>query len=284
VKLARFPISPTALYGVVKELKAAAEDFRPIVLAGDAEATAELARRLAAGGDAQAVRDLAAQAASAYDLEGAGLLVYVVRGEEPGPSDEETLRLAERKGVEAICLLVGGAGAGAPVVAHVLATDVARVGPGKPLPLEWLAERIAERAGEGGYAYAARLPILRAAVCDSIVRRFSRQNGVLGAAIFIPGADLPVLTLNQVRMFLRIAAAYGEEIDRERIPELLAIVGTGFGFRALARQALGLVPGPGWALKGSVAFAATRALGEAAIRYFDAGGQDRLRRSVRSRS
>jgi uncharacterized protein (DUF697 family) len=284
VKLRRFPLHPGALYGVVKEVKAAVEDFRPIVLAGDPETTAELARRLAAGGDARALRDLGGQAATAYDLEGAGLLIYAIRGEEPSPNDDETLRLAERKGVEAICLIVGTTRTEAPEVAHVLATDVAAVSSGQPLPLDWIAERIAERTDERAYAYAARLPILRPAVCDTIVRRFSRQNGVLGAAIFIPGADLPVLTLNQVRMLLRIAAAYGEEIDRERIPELLAVVGAGFGFRALARQALGLVPGPGWAIKGGVAFAATRALGEAAVRYFEAGGQDRMRRSVRSRS
>jgi len=95
------------------------------------------------------------------------------------------------------------------------------------------------------------------------------------------------ITLNQIRMVLRLAAAYGEEIDRERAVELLAVVGAGLGFRALARQALTLVPGPGWAVKGGVAYAATLTLGQAAIAYFEGGGQTRVRRtigSVRSRS
>ncbi len=35
----------------------------------------------------------------------------------------------------------------------------------------------------------------------------------------MPGNDLPVLTLNQVRLVLRIADAHGFEIDKERLPE-----------------------------------------------------------------
>ena len=90
------------------------------------------------------------------------------------------------------------------------------------------------------------------------------------AAIFVPGADLPLLTLNQVRLVLRIASAYGGEIDAPRVPELLGVLGAGFGFRAVAREALDLVPVAGWLVKGAVAYAGTRALGEAARRYFEA--------------
>jgi uncharacterized protein (DUF697 family) len=270
----------------VKEIKAAAEDFRPLVLGGDAVTSAELRRALTAGGDAHAVRDLEGRAPTQYDLEGAALLVYAIRG-EPSAADEEAVRLADRKSVDAVALVVE-ASRGEPIeLPHVLATAVVTVGPGRPLPLDEIGAQIAEHADENGPALAAKLPVLRRTVCESLVQRFSRQNGVLGVAVFIPGADLPVLTLNQIRMVLRIAAAYGEEIDRERAFELLAVVGAGLGFRALARQALAFVPGPGWALKGAIAYAGTRALGEAAGRYFEAGGQERLRRareSVRRRS
>jgi uncharacterized protein (DUF697 family) len=111
--------------------------------------------------------------------------------------------------------------------------------------------------------------VLREPVCDGLVERFSRQNGVIGAAFFVPGADFAVLTLNQIRLVLRLAAAHGVEIDQSRLPEVLATVGAGLGFRALARQAVGLVPVAGWALKGGIAYAGTRALGEAAQRYFE---------------
>ena len=80
---------------------------------------------------------------------------------------------------------------------------------------------------------------------------------------------MPVLTVNQVRLILRIADAYGFEIDKERLPEVLAVFGSGFGFRKFARRGAELVPVLGWALKGAVAYAGTRALGEAAMRYFE---------------
>ena len=88
--------------------------------------------------------------------------------------------------------------------------------------------------------------------------------------MFIPGVDLPVLTLNQIRMVLRICAAYGLEVDGQRAPELVATIGAGLGFRALARELLDFVPVLGWVVKGAVAFTGTRALGEAAVRYCEA--------------
>jgi len=288
VALRRFPIHPGAVYGVAKEMRAAGEDFRPIVLAGAAALGRELAAALTAGGgDAQAVRDLSGRELSAYDLEGAGLLVYLVEGARPGPDDEQALRLADRKGVDVICILVAS-GVSEPVdVPYVLATNVVRAPAGRPLPLEQITELIAERGDERAYMWAARLPVLRHAVVEQLVRKFSRQNGILGVAIFVPGADLPALTLNQIRMVFRIAAAYGEQIDRDRVLEILAVIGAGLGFRAVAREALGFVPGVGWVIKGGVAYAGTRALGKAAAAYFEAGGQKRLKEavgSVRSRS
>ena len=38
---------------------------------------------------------------------------------------------------------------------------------------------------------------------------------------------------------LRIADAYGFEIDKERLPEVLGVIGSGLGFRAVARKTVG---------------------------------------------
>jgi uncharacterized protein (DUF697 family) len=286
MRLSRLPIHPAAVYGIVKELRAAAEDFRPLVVAGVQGPGRDLRDALTAAGDTQAVRDLTGSDLSPYDVEGAGLLLYVIEGEQATPKDEEALRLADRKGVEAICVLVG-AGRDPVDVPYVLATNVVQVPTGAPLPIDRIAELIAERADERAYMWAARLPALRQVVVEQTITKFARQNGILGAAIFIPGADLPALTLNQIRMVFRIAAAYGEHIDRDRALEILAVIGAGLGFRAVAREALGFIPGVGWAIKGGIAYAGTRALGTAAAAYFEAGGQTRVKKavgSVRSRS
>jgi len=282
----RLPLHPAAVYGVVKEIKAAAEDLSPLVVAGAEGPASELVAALAEGGDTSALRDLSGREVTRYDLQGAALLLYVVSGEKPSAEDEQVLKLADRNDVDAVCVLVGAKST--PVdVAYVPATRVVAVPPGRPLPVDRIAELVASLTDETGYALAARLPVVREAVVEAIVRRFARQNGVLGVAIFIPGADFPVLTLNQLRMVFRIAAAHGEEIDRERIPEVLAVVGAGLGFRTVAREALGFVPGLGWAIKGGVAYVGTKALGKAATAYFEQGGAHALSRAadaVRSRS
>jgi len=287
MRLRNLPIHPGAVYGIAKEIKTAAEDFRPIVVAGAPARTAELRDALIEGGDREAVRDLGGKELSAYDIEGAGLLIYVIEGKRASPEDEQALKLADRKGVETICVLAGARAAESVDVPFVLATNVVQVRPGEPLPVERIAELVAERSDERGYLWAARLPVLRKHVVEHTIRRFSRQNGILGVAIFIPGADMPALTLNQIRMLFHIAAAYGEQIDRERALEILAVVGAGFGLRAIAREALGFIPGIGWAVKGGIAYIGTQALGRAVAAYFDAGGQRLVKEavgSVRSRS
>jgi uncharacterized protein (DUF697 family) len=271
----------------VKELRTAADDLRPIVIAGAEGAAGELRGALVAKGDSKAVRDLAGSELSAYDVEGAGLLIYVVEGGEVGPEDEKALMLSDRKGVETLCVLVGATNHGPVDVPYVPATNVVRVPSGAPLPIGKIAELIAEQADDRAYMWAARLPVLREAVVEQTVKKFSLQNGILGVAIFIPGADMPALTLNQIRMVFRLAAAFGENIDLDRAFEILAVVGAGFGFRAIAREAVAFVPGIGWVVKGGIAYAGTQALGRAAAAYFDAGGQKRIKKkvgSVRSRS
>jgi uncharacterized protein (DUF697 family) len=280
----RLPLSPLSVWGVLKELRAAEEDFRPIVVAGAPEHARAIREAFIEGGDPNAVLDHSAKALTAYDVEGSRVVIYAVDGPKPTEEDEKSLRLAIRKGVGVICVLVGVPPGEPPYVPYVLDTDIVAVAPGEPPPVEEIGERIADRAEEANYQLAARLPALRPAVVEEIIKKFALQNGVLGVAIFIPGADFPVLTLNQIRMVLRIAAAHGEELDRERAVEILTVVAAGLGFRTVARQLVGIVPGLGWAVKGGIAYAATRALGETAAAYFAAGGTRMLGGSVRSRS
>ena len=112
---------------------------------------------------------------------------------------------------------------------------------------------------------------MRRAVAKEIVKATAWQNAAIGVVIFIPGADMPLMTLNQGRMLLQIAAAYGQALDTERIKELGAVVAGGFLFRTFAREVVGLVPGFGWAVKGGIAYSGTLAMGTAAITYFEEG-------------
>jgi uncharacterized protein (DUF697 family) len=245
-------LGPLALLSLVREVRRGSGDQRPLAVAGARELLPIIARQLREGGDPSAVVE--------GRIENVAVLVWV------GPPDEDQLRAANRAGVPVIAI------SDSDEIPYVLATDIVHVPPGQGFPIDEIAHAVARKLGEDGTALAARLPVLRRAVCDELIRTFARKNAIIAAAIFIPGVDLPVLTLNQARLVLRIALAYGQEIDKDRGLELLAVLGVGFGLRTVARELLDLVPVAGWAVKGAVAYAGTRALGEAAVRYFEARG------------
>jgi uncharacterized protein (DUF697 family) len=134
-----------------------------------------------------------------------------------------------------------------------------------------LARRLAAVAGDDGLRLAAVLPALRPAVVEHIIDSTSRQNAVVGVLVFVPGADMPVMTLNQIKMVLKIGAAYGHQPTPERFIEMMTIIASGFGIRALARKGVTYVPGLGWALKGVVGYTGTQAIGRAAVAYFERG-------------
>ena len=92
-------------------------------------------------------------------------------------------------------------------IPYVLATDVVVLEPGHGFPVDEVARALANRLGEAATPLAARLPVLRPAVCEWLIDSFARKNALLAAAVWIPGADLPLLILNQMRLVLRIAVS-----------------------------------------------------------------------------
>ncbi len=243
-------LGPLSILSLVREVRRGSGDSRPLSVAGARELVPLLARELRAGGDAAAVVE--------GKVEDVSVLVWV------GAPDEDALRQASRNGIPIVAVT------DAETMPYVLATDLVRIPPGSGFPVAEIAAAVARRLGEDGTALAARLPTLRPAVCNELIRSFSKRNAIVAAAVFVPGVDMPVLTLNQARLVLRLALAHGQHIDNARAIELLGVVGTGFGLRTVARELLDVVPVAGWAVKGAVAYAGTRAVGEAAMRYFAA--------------
>ncbi len=133
---------------------------------------------------------------------------------------------------------------------------------------EWVIEACRDRR----LAFALAFAFVRRPLSLEAVGATSMQNAGIGLVVFLPGADLPLMTLNQAKMLLQIAAAYGEPMNLERVKELAAVVAGGFACRAVARQLVGCVPVLGWAIKAGVGYAGTCAMGHAAIEYFEGGG------------
>ena len=131
-------------------------------------------------------------------------------------------------------------------------------------------EAVVRALGDEATAAARVYPALRGAVGRTMVARASRRAGLVGL-LPLPGVDLPVLALIQVRLVADLAAIHDRPGGPDRAIEAVAVVSAGFGWRALSRSASGLVPGVGWAVRGTVAYGATRAVGEAALVRAQAG-------------
>ncbi|MDR0350892.1 MAG: hypothetical protein LBH64_05000 [Coriobacteriales bacterium] len=125
---------------------------------------------------------------------------------------------------------------------------------------------------EGQLALARSLPFVRTPFVKAAIQTTSLQNAAIASLFLIPGADMPLLTLNQARLCLKIAAAYGVPLDRGRLYELALLILSAFGLRMLARRLAGLVPVVGWAIRGGVGYTGTLAMGLAAQEYFERGG------------
>lgn len=120
-------------------------------------------------------------------------------------------------------------------------------------------------------AFAANFPFVRGPKVDQLIRVCAAENAAVGAVALLPGADMPIMTANQAKLALDIAAVYGQDLSAGRLPELAAVVGGGFAYRAAARQLLGLIPGIGIAIKAGMGYAGTLTTGEALRARFELG-------------
>jgi uncharacterized protein (DUF697 family) len=255
----RLPLSLAALRRLLVQVAASGEGDHVLAVGGAAELAPVLRQQFFRGApDPGAVR--------LGDPEGADVYVHVLAS-APSQEDEAVLRRARRAHVPIVAVVAGAAGDAA--IPYVYATDVVRAA--ESFPLEEIARTIAARLGERGAPLAGRVPLLRREVGKHLVESFARRNGLLAAAVWAPGDDLPVLTLNELRLVLRLAQAYGEDSGRERLPEILTTLGVAFGLRAGARDVLDRVPLGGWVVNSAIAYGGTLALGRAARRRFELG-------------
>lgn len=223
------------------------------------------------GGDSLLLGDVASEARS----KGIPAVVAIARG--------ETFFSGDRKAAQALADLTLQANS-APSAAG---TSVApTVGKGIPVediididvsgeqkrPLEELGTWIVTHAPAKRISLAADFEFLRHPLAVELVAHNAIQNGAIGCVFFVPGADMPLITLNQAKMAIQIAAVYGLPLDKGRVKEIVAIVAGGFGFRGIARRLSSAIPVLGWAIKPTVAASGTITMGYAAIAYFEGDG------------
>lgn len=242
--------------GVVREARDTAGSSSAVVVSG--VLATELARALRSGAEhASAVR-------VGGDPAGAAAFVVVLGG-APSSDDERMMRAAARASVPIVAVQTDPRADA--VLAYVPPSAVVVCQPGHGFPVDEIARALADQLGHDATAVAARIPAVRDVVVRELVRRASLRAAAIGVLPWRKSADLPALALIQARLVLDVAAAHGRTIDRERAPELAAVVGAGLGVRSLVRRLPRRLP----LIGGLAGYLTTRALGEAARRRFAAG-------------
>jgi uncharacterized protein (DUF697 family) len=266
--VAKLPLNVTKAVDAWKEVSAKTSRSAGVLLAGDPRLVGLAQQQFSTGGTLPAtwVRPLA-DLAGLSSVPGEMLVIFV-----PPEGEAEALAAlgpSTARGRTVLAVDEGEAATGRatrPVkgCSRLSFTDT---------PAGWrrLFSLCAEAAGDHVVALGRRYPAIRGAAAHRVVYRSAGENALIGFVFFTPGADMPAMTLNQVKMVLSIASVYGEEINRERLVELAGIVGLGFGLRAIARSLVRSAPEIGWVTKAVTGYAATLALGLGAMWYFEKG-------------
>ena len=152
--------------------------------------------------------------------------------------------------------------------------------------MEALRTRIAEGIGDGAVALGRWYPAIRNAATTAVINDSSRTNAQFALVANVPamipiigsivsaGADMIVLTKNQLTMTIKIAAIHGKPLsDRKAIlRDLAPVIGAGFVWRTLAREGASFLPlAAGTIPKVAVAYSGTFAIGKAVDTYYRIG-------------
>jgi uncharacterized protein (DUF697 family) len=235
---------------------------RILILSPDASAGRELGMRLAGpGGEgAFSVRDLNAHLGDAGQFD----VVVISDPERTGATarTEDHLRLD---------------GIMTPVV------KFSGVGPADESAIDHLRPAILKQVPARAPAFGRALPPFRPAAAKAVIDDTAMANAQFALVSNIPsivpivgslasaGADLIVLTKNQVMMIFKLAAINGKDLhDQMRLlQEVAPVIGAGFVWRTAARELASFLPfAAGTIPKVAVAYAGTVTVGRAADVYY----------------
>jgi len=147
-------------------------------------------------------------------------------------------------------------------------------------------ERILEDRPDLSLALARNFPVFRRRVAQNLISQTAMTNAqfslITGVATAFPVlevlfplnaiSDIMILTKNQIMLILRLAAAYGLEVEpRKRLKELGPVLANAFGWRAVARELTGAVPGIGFIVRATISYSGTVTIGRAAQLYYETG-------------
>lgn len=159
----------------------------------------------------------------------------------------------------------------------------------RPDRTDQFVHKALKRHEDLGVMLAKSFQPFRRPFVERVIDKTARENALFSMATALPdiipniielpwavaefASDTAFLTMNQIRMAFLIAAASDREVGyREQKSEIATVIGSAFGWRALARQVVSKVPfGGGLIGKTAVAYAATKVLGLSLDHFYSIG-------------
>lgn len=121
---------------------------------------------------------------------------------------------------------------------------------------------------------------LRRVAARRVIRQAAILSGLMGAQP-VPMLDIPLQAMVQVGVVMRVGAAYGYTPTGGMNREVMGAVVSTLGLRYLVLALVKLIPFVGWLVSSLLCALMTYLLGEAAIRYYEAGAKAPLRDFLR---
>jgi hypothetical protein len=143
----------------------------------------------------------------------------------------------------------------------------------------YVVEKALVKYPDAGAALARSFCPFRKPYVNRVITKTSRDNALFSITTALPdvipnvielpwavaefASDTAFITMNQVRMAFLLASASDRAVGYlEQKSEIATVIGSAFGWRALARQVVGKIPfGGGLIGKAAVAYAGTKVLG-----------------------
>lgn len=150
-------------------------------------------------------------------------------------------------------------------------------------------ECLSKGLGNWIYTLARDYSLLRENIVSKLITSAAKDSAIAAMAsgattslpfvgaflgLFAVSGETIYITAKQLRLALLIGAIYGRPIDFfARIGELLPVVGGAWGWRILAREAVGFIPALGAAAKAAIAWSGTYTVGKLSQRFYQMGEQ-----------
>lgn len=119
--------------------------------------------------------------------------------------------------------------------------------------------------------YAQKFPQLRSKISLKLVNECAIENSGIGAVKIIPGKEMSLVALNQVRMLLELAAIYGYDVNEDRILEIVLVVASSVGIKKIIDFVKKKKLFPNILIDWSMSFSSTYIIGSIARKYFASG-------------